>query len=138
MLNEKYNRMFEKFKLYYPELYRQTVDWWPSGRLCITVRLEDNYICEYDSVANTIRKIESDKTKMDEDTLRKEIGHNIRKLIQSRSISQSTIASECGITPAMLSRYIHGTSMPGVDKVYSLARVLGCRITDILGDYSVE
>ncbi len=138
MLNEKYNRMLEKFECYYPDLYRQTVDWWPSGRLCITVRLEDDYIFEYDSVANTIRRIESNRSKVDGDTLRKEIGHNIQKLIQSRSISQSTIASECGITPAMLSRYIHGTSMPGVDKVYALANILGCRIADILGDYSKD
>lgn len=138
MLNEKYNRMLEKFGLYYPDLHRQAVDWWPSGRLCISVRLEDDYIFEFNSVNNTIRRIESNSSKVDDDTLRKEIGHNIQKLIQTRSISQSTIASECGITPAMLSRYIHGTSLPGVDKVYALANVLGCRITDILGDYSKD
>lgn len=136
MLNEKYNRMLEKFERYYPDLHRQTIDWWPSGRLCITVRLDDDYIFEFDSVTNTIRRIESTSRKIDDESLRKEIGYNLQKLIQTRSISQSTIASECGITPAMLSRYIHGTSMPGVDKVYALANVLGCRITDILGDYS--
>ena len=138
MLNEKYNRMLEKFELYYPDLHRQAVDWWPSGRLCISVRLEDEYIFEFNSVNNTIRRIESDSSKVDDDALRKEIGHNIQKLIQTRNISQGTIASECGITPAMLSRYIHGTSLPGVDKVYALANVLGCRITDILGDYSKD
>ena len=138
MLNEKYNRMLDKFERYYPDLHRQAIDWWPSGRLCISVRLEDDYIFEFDSVTNTIRRIESNRSEVDDDTLRKEIGHNIQKLIQSRSISQSTIASECGITPAMLSRYIHGTSMPGVDKVYALANILGCRITDILGDYSKD
>lgn len=138
MLNEKYNRMLNKFERYYPDLYRQTIDWWPSGRLCITVKLEDDYIFEYDSINNTIRRIESGNSKVDDETLRKEIGYNLQKLIQTRSISQSTIATECGITPAMLSRYIHGTSMPGVDKVYALANVLGCRITDILGDYSKD
>ncbi len=138
MLSEKYNRMLNKFERYYPDLYRHTVDWWPSGRLFITVKLEDGYIFEFDSVGNTIRRIESNRSKVDDETLRKEIGHNLQKLIQTRSISQSTIATECGITPAMLSRYIHGTSMPGVDKVYALANVLGCRITDILGDYSKD
>ena len=138
MLNEKYNRMLNKFERYYPDLYRQTIDWWPSGRLCITVKLEDDYIFEYDSINNTIRRIESGNSKVDDETLRKEIGYNLQKLIQTRSISQSTIATECGITPAMLSRYIHGTSMPGVDKVFALANVLGCRITDILGDYSKD
>lgn len=135
MLNEKYNRMLTQFKCYYPDLYNQTVDWWPSGRLCITVKLDDDYIFEFNSVDNTIRRIESNRQKVDDTVLRKEIGYNLQKLIQSRSISQSTIASECGITESMLSRYIHGTSMPGVDKIYALAKVLGCRITDILDDY---
>ena len=138
MLNEKYNRMLTRFKEYYPDFYEQTIDWWPSGRLCITAKLEDGHIFEFNSVANTIRRIESDRSKVDDTVLRKEIGHNLQKLIQTRSISQSTIASECGITEAMLSRYIHGTSMPGVDKIYALANVLGCRITDILDEYSRE
>ena len=138
MLREKYDRMLERFECYYPDFYQHTVDWWPSGRLCISVKLEDGYILEFDSVSNTIRRIETDRTKVDDDGLRKDIGRNLQKLIQSRSISQSTIASECGITPAMLSRYIHGTSMPGVNKVYALANILGCRITDILDEYSKD
>lgn len=136
MLNDKYNKMLKQFECYYPDLYNQTIDWWPSGRLCITVKLEDGYIFEYDSVANTIRRIETDRRNIDDSTLRKEIGYNLQKIIQTRSMAQSTIAAECGITEAMLSRYIHGTSMPGVDKIYTLASVLGCRITDILDDYS--
>lgn len=138
MLNEKYNRMLTRFKEYYPDFYEQTIDWWPSGRLSITVKLEDGHIFEFNSVTYTIRRIESDRSKVDDTVLRKEIGHNLQKLIQTRSISQSAIASECGITEAMLSRYIHGTSMPGVDKIYALASVLGCRITDILDDYVRE
>ncbi len=138
MLNEKYNRMLTKFKDYYPEFYRQTVDWWPSGRLCISVKLEDGYIFEFDSITNTIRRIETNKHKVDDTVLRKEIGYNLHKLIQTRNISQSTIASECGISEAMLSRYIHGTSMPGIDKIYLLANALGCRITDILDEYSKD
>jgi transcriptional regulator with XRE-family HTH domain len=68
------------------------------------------------------------------DFLKKEIGHNLQKIISSRCISQAVIAERVGITPAMLSRYIHGTSMPGIDKLYSLASVLGCRVVDILGE----
>lgn len=138
MLSEKYNKMLTQFKHYYPGLYEQTIDWWPSGRLCISAKLEDGDIFEFNSVANTIRRIESDRRKVDDTTLRKEIGHNLQKIIQTRGIPQSSIASECGITEAMLSRYIHGTSMPGVDKVYALANALGCRITDILDEYSMD
>ena len=134
MMNEKYNNMINRFRTYYPDLYDQTVDWWPSGRLCVTVKLEDGMLFEFNSCDNTIRRIRSDAYSKDIDILRKEIGHNLQKIISARAIPQSEIAEGAGITPAMLSRYVHGTSMPGIDKVYSLASVLGCRVIDILGD----
>lgn len=134
MLKQKYEEILERYKTYYSFFYNQTVDWWPSGRLCITVKLEDGALLEYDSVDNTIRKIQLDRHMTDSDFLRKEIGHNLQKVISARGMSQGDIAAKCGITDAMLSRYIHGTSMPGVDKIYALADVLGCRITDILDE----
>jgi transcriptional regulator with XRE-family HTH domain len=56
----------------------------------------------------------------------------------TRSIPQSKVAEQSGMTQAMLSRYIHGTSMPGIDKIYALASTLGCRVVDILGDLCEE
>lgn len=134
MVKSKFDVILEKFEKYYPDLYKQTVDWWPSGRFHITVKLEDRMLFEFDSTNNSIRRVRPDNYKKDIEVIRTDIGHNIQKLISTRGIPQSEIASRVGITEAMLSRYIHGTSMPGIDKVYSLANVLGCRVIDILGE----
>lgn len=133
MVKAKYDRILNQFERYYPDLYRQTVDWWPSGRYHITVKLEDRTMFEFDTTNNTIRRVIPESYN-NVDTLRSDIGHNIQKLILANGIPQSEIASRVGITEAMLSRYIHGTSMPGIDKVYSLAAALGCRVIDILGE----
>lgn len=133
-MKDKYNRIIERFEQYYPYLYEQSVDWWPSGRTCITVKLEDGMLFEYNHIDNTIRRIQSSDRIKDADLLRKEIGYNLKNLILTRGISQAEISERCGITPAMLSRYLHGTSMPGIDKVYALASILGCRTVDILGE----
>lgn len=132
MLKEKYDRMLDQFQSYYPYLYDTMVDWWPSGRTCINVKLNDNSIIEFESFDNTIRKVKSKECDGDSESLRKTIGNNIKKMIRARSISQNEIAEKCGITEAMLSRYIHGTSMPGIDKIYILSKVLDCRVTDII------
>lgn len=134
MVKGKYDRILNQFEQYYPDLYRQTVDWWPSGRYHITVKLEDTLIFEFDSTNNTIWRVRPDNYKNDVVGLRCDIGHNIQKLIFARGIPQSEIASRVGITEAMMSRYIHGTSMPGIDKIYSLAAALDCRVIDILGE----
>lgn len=134
MMNGKYDRIVEQFKSYYPAMYDEVVDWWPSGRIHITVKLRDGVLFEFDSYANCIRRVQPDGYSKDVESLRKAIGHNLQKVILARGMSQSEIAERSGITQAMLSRYIHGTSMPGIDKVYCLAAVLGCRVIDILGE----
>lgn len=134
MLKDKYNNMLENFKHYYEYLYDQAVDWWPSGRSCITIKLDDGMLIEYDSFSETIRRIQPTNYLKDAETLRKDIGVNIKKMIQTRGMSQGDIAERCGITQAMLSRYIHGTSMPSIYIVNSLASALGCRAIDIIGE----
>lgn len=134
MLKDKYDNMLKCFEHYYSYLYEQAVDWWPSGQSCITVKLEDGVLVEFDSFTNTIRRIQPNDYTKDIETLRKDIGRNIKKVVQTRGMAQGDIAKRCGITEAMLSRYIHGTSLPSIDKVNALASVLGCRAIDIIGE----
>lgn len=134
MANNKYDRMLGSFEHYYSYLYEQMVDWWPSGQHCLTVKLQDGTLIEFDSFSDTIRRIQPENYETDVETLRKAIGHNIKKIVQTRNMSQGDIAKRCGITEAMLSRYIHGTSLPSLDKVNALAAALGCRVIDIIGE----
>jgi predicted XRE-type DNA-binding protein len=134
MMKDKYDKIIDQFRCYYDYLYDQVVDWWPSGRTYITVKLEDSTLLEFDSFDNTIRRVQPNDYSKDAVAIRKDIGHNLKKIIMTRGMPQSEIAEKCGITEAMLSRYIHGTSMPGVDKIYALASALDCRTIDILGE----
>lgn len=133
MLNSSFMLMLDQFKMYFPTLYDQTVDWWKSGPYHITVRLKDDSRAEFDASDNTIRWIQKIDHTTDNESLRKEIGRNIRKFITYRGIRQQDVAEQTGITQAMLSRYINGTSMPGLDKLHNLAAALGCQITDLIG-----
>ena len=134
MIKGKYDRAIYDFNKYYPDLSDRVVDWWPSGRIHITVKLNDGMLFEYNSYDHSIRRVLPSNYSTDAEVLKKTIGYNLEKVILTRGIPQAEIAERSGITPAMLSRYIHGTSMPGIDKVYALAAVLGCRVIDILGE----
>lgn len=138
MLKGKYERIVDQFELYYTRLFQHTVDWWPSGRLCITVKLDDGLMFEFDSYDNSIRKVQANNNVNDVDTLRRNIGYNIQKAIQTRGMPQNDVADKSGVTQAMLSRYIHGKSTPSIDKLYCIANVLGCRVSDLLGELSNE
>ena len=132
-MNSSFELILEQFRMYFPDLYDQGVDWWKSGPYHITVLLDDNSRVEFDSSENTIRWVNAIDRSVDNDILRKEIGRNIRKFIVYRGIRQQDLAEKAGITQAMLSRYINGTSIPGIDKIHNIASVLGCHIDDLLG-----
>lgn len=136
MVRNKYDEIIKKFEMGYSHFFNKTVDWWPSGKFGITAKLNDGGLMEYNYLDNTIRFVDNDKSPEDSEWLKKEIGRNISKFMDGSGMSQGEIAEKCGITPAMLSRYIHGTSMPGVDKLYVIARVLGCRLSDLTGELS--
>lgn len=133
MINSSFERILNQFKMYFPNLYEQGADWWKSGPYHITVLLQDNSRVEFNSSDNTVRWISVIDRSTDNDILRKEIGRNIRKFIEYRGMRQQDVAEQSGITEAMLSRYINGTSLPGLDKIHNIATTLGCHIDDLLG-----
>ena len=127
--------LIEQFRLYFPDLYDRAIDWWKSGPYYITFLLDNNDRIEFDGSNNSIRWVRKIDRCVDNDEFRKEIGRNIKKFITYRGLNQQEISDKVGITQAMLSRYITGTSIPGVDKLNRLANVLDCRVGDLIGDY---
>lgn len=133
MLNSSFETILEQFRMYFPNLYERGVDWWKSGPYHVTILLDDNDRVEFDSSDNTIRWIPKFDRSSNNDIFKKEIGRNIRKFIVYRGMRQQDVSEKSGITEAMLSRYINGTSLPGLDKLYNLASVLNCSVDDLLG-----
>lgn len=130
MMRDKYERILNQFQLYYPSLYEQTVDWWATGPMSITVKLRDKSRFEYNSMYDTIRAIKLEATS-DDEIIAKSLGYNLQKFIPLSGKTQNEIAKDLGITNAMLSRYVHGTSMPSAGKAFRLAKILGCSVDEL-------
>lgn len=138
MLNDKYQKMLEQFEYYYPNLYEKTVDWWPSGRMTITVRLQDRDEFEFNPMDNSIRRIRVNEFDHDEDARKKAFGANLEKQLIASGLSKGELAERLGITNAMLSRYLRGTSMPSIDKGYLIANVLGCSVEELFDETYID
>lgn len=123
--------LINQFKLYYPDFYNNAIDWWKSGPYHITFLLDNNDRVEFDGSDNTIRWSRSADLFTDNDEYKKEIGRNIKKFMTYRGLNQQEVSEQIGITQAMLSRYITGSSMPRLDKLNHLAHVLNCEVTDL-------
>lgn len=136
MIRDKYEKVLKQFELYYPTVYNQAVDWWASGRMSISVKLNDGNIFEYNYVENTIRRIRNDSD-IDETSMTKSFGKNLQKQIPFSGMSHGQLAEKLGITNAMLSRYIHGNSAPSAVKAFRIAKALGCTVDELFdGTYT--
>lgn len=129
MVRDKYERTIKQFELYYPRYYDRAVDWWPSGRLSIMVKLDDGDIYDYNPLDDSIRLVSNCTN--NEDILRKSFGINLQKMIPFSGLSKGELAEKAGITNAMLSRYIRGNSMPNVILARRLANILGCTLDEL-------
>lgn len=137
MVKDKYERMLKQFELYYPDFYEQTVDWWASGRTSIGLKLKNGERIDYNSYENNIRWLKSDES-IDDEYRRKAFGSNLQKIIPFCGMTKSEIAEKIGVTNAMFSRYLHGTTMPSVDKAYLIAKLVGCTVEELFDDNFIE
>lgn len=61
------------------------------------------------------------------------IGHNIRRLRNEKGLTQEQLASRMGVTPAAVSKWESGQSLPDITMVMPLARVFEVTTDELMG-----
>lgn len=62
----------------------------------------------------------------------RDFGRNLQRMLHKKQIDQGYLARQLGSTDAMISRYVHGTSIPSAYKVFRIAEIIGCDISDLI------
>ena len=137
MVTDKYEKMLKRFELRYPHFYNKAVDWWASGRISIAIKLNDGMILDYNDMDNTIRWVKVDEESTDE-SRKAAFGCNLQKFVTHCGMSKGDIAEKLGITNTMLSRYLHGKTMPSLDKGVQIANLMKCRVEELFDENYIE
>lgn len=132
---ERYKRIIDAYRTWYPRMYNRTVECRPSGRSNILVTLDDGEKMEFDSLDNSIRSVTKYYTNsvndVDEESWRKEFGRKLHRAIVDKGITQEQLSDMTGISRQMLSRYIRGNSTPSGYILSRLAEVLDCDVREL-------
>lgn len=64
----------------------------------------------------------------------RKIGDNIKLLLDDRKMSQAELARRLGLTSGGVNHYVKGNRTPSVAMLKKIARVLGVKVDDIIGD----
>lgn len=58
---------------------------------------------------------------------------NLRGFRAKKRMTQAELAVASGVNEATIFNYENGTNVPGIDKIVSIAEVLGCTPNDLCG-----
>ena len=134
MNKDKYLEIFNEFEIILPSLSRHCVDYCPSGRNEITIKLDDGSKIAYDHVTKTFRNLPlfTDENRYsDENIWRKEFGIRLNNAIRNRGITKSKLSELSGISKVMISKYINGKSSPSVFNLNKMAYILECSPSEL-------
>lgn len=131
---KRFETVFEEMKLYFPMLVDKMVDWYPSGQLEITVKLEDGSKVAYSSITKGIRTIRNSDgipEDMDEKRWRESFKVRLYKKLYMTNMNQEELAEKTGISPVMISKYMSEKATPSGHTIHRLARALGCTVAEL-------
>ena len=135
---EKFYRIWQpvlnSFKMHYPEMYEQMIDWHPSARLQIAVKLNTGRYITYDLVDDIIR-INYDpyavNDELNEDLWRDNFAKRLNNLMRTGGITQSRLSDITGISMVTLSKYMNGKAIPSGYNIYRISRALKCSVAEL-------
>lgn len=130
---ERYKTIIDEYKKWHPSMYEKTIECRPSGRSSILATLKDGSKIEYESNGNTVRNVTRMYTcqAADEETWRKDFGHQLRKAISDRGYTQEKLSEVTGISRQMLTRYVRGNSTPSGYILTRLSEALDCDVREL-------
>lgn len=121
--------VYANFERAFPSFAEEVVDWWPSGRFEITMKLTDGSRIRYDNYANACKLISSlnaGSDISDETRWRIIFARRLRDHMTYAGITQKELAELTGISVQSLSKYANGTASPSAYNIAKIARVLNC------------
>nr|DAJ05291.1 MAG TPA: helix-turn-helix domain protein [Caudoviricetes sp.] len=130
--------MFEYYANVYPQYAERTINWFPSGQMEITVRLDDRTFWVFDMIGPTLKPLgnkelnpESEDS-ISEEEYRIRLSKNLRIKMHHTAVSQDVLARRSGISTVMINRYMNAKATPSMYNLERIARALQCSPTELL------
>ena len=130
--------MFEYYASIYPQYAERTINWFPSGQMEITVRLDDRTFWVFDMIGPTLKPLGNrDLNPEAEDDISEEeyrirLSKNLRIKMHHTAVSQDVLARRSGISTVMINRYMNAKATPSMYNLERIARALQCSPTELL------
>ena len=123
------NELRANFRLYFPSIADTAVKFEELGPHELLIELKDGTEMSYYDLDHTILVL-NNQNDVSENTFRKQFGIRLRRVLESKGMSQCELSEKTGIPQCVISRYATGSRAPNIYTVNKIAKAIGCSIDD--------
>lgn len=126
--------VFEEFTRLYTGMAEETVDWYPSGQMEITVKIRNGrkYIYDWYSKMTWPIKTYDDECEETEEEWRRRFGRTLNRKMRRVCMYQDQLSEVTGISKVTLSKYMNGKASPSGHNISKLAKALNCSPSELM------
>ena len=133
MVNDKYQDIFEQFKIYNQDLLDRVDEWESMGKNSIKVFLNNGDVYQFNSIMKTRRWINpEDSDDMTEMIFRKRFANNLAMFMYENGYTQETFCEEIGLSRMSLHKYLNKKATPSGYILTKIANLFGCTVDDLI------
>lgn len=128
--------VFNEFVKMCPWAVDKVVHWNSSDVGEIVVELDDGSVVQYDKVIKTwrfarnLQELKDLRTPTNEEEWKQEFSWRLYRKMVSKGLSQDDLAFEADISPASITKYMNGTSVPSAYNLLKIAKAMHLSIED--------
>lgn len=127
--------VLQAFERVHPEFIGRIVDWYPSAKCEITVKIDNGSIYTYNLIGDVTRSVKKGENwDIDDEEWKSDFAQQLTNKLRSSGIPQWELARKTGLSEVSISNYLNGKAIPSTLNLRKITRVLGCSTSE-LTDY---
>lgn len=132
--NDYWKPVYDMFYEDYPDLADAMIDWYPSGQMEITIKVEGGKKYTYDMLTRMAYQIRDDEYldgELTEEEWRHMFADNFNRKLRRIGMSQDRLSDMTGISKITISKYATGKATPSSYNLRKIVRALNCSINEL-------
>lgn len=128
--------IFDEFTKMCPWAVGRVKSWAPSDSFEIVVELDDGSVVQYDQILKTFRcaanreELEAMRTPTNEEEWKQEFSWRLYRKMRSKGFGQDDLSWDADISPASITKYVNGASIPSAYNLVKIAKALHLSVDD--------
>ena len=133
-MNKIWEPIFKDIEWYWPQLYTDIIDWYPSAQMEITFKISNGDKYVFDWISKKLIRVYSasgEDAELEEHEWREKFARVLDDKMRRLGVSRDVLSSRTGISRVTISKYLNGKATPSCYNLHKIAAALKCGVNEL-------